>query len=160
MHLPRQQPPPLRQVGACWPQRTLVHGQVCHLMALLPLSSLPHRKSAPPAGQTSAFAQAAAQAQAEVSCAHVLHQSTATLLTHIAFELRRVTLLMLPCMRTSGQPLGCCSFAVPCLAFLLGFSIGFSTGLWKQRSCKRCGPGTCLPAEGTPSLYLSVHLCC
>ena len=39
-------------------------------------------ESAPPAGDTSAFAQAAAQAQAQVLCVHVLHPFL-TVLTHI-----------------------------------------------------------------------------
>ena len=142
MHLQRQQPLPLHQVGACWPRCTLVHCQVFHLKALLPLSSLPQLESAPSAGQTSAFARAAAQANAQVLCVHVLHPLLATSWTHTAFKLRSVKLLTLPCTCNPGWLLKCCPLAVPHPDLLMGLSDGFSRSLCRQRSYKRRGPGT------------------
>lgn len=86
MHLPRQQPLPLPQVGACWPRCTSSACQLCSLKA--PLSCMPQLKSAPPAGDTSSFAQAAAQANAQVQTVTFCIHSLATVLTHMSLSSR------------------------------------------------------------------------
>ena len=162
MHLPRQQPLPLPQVGACWPRCTSTACQLCSLKA--PLSCMPQLKFCPTCRRYIQLCTGRSSGQCTGTKCHILHPFPGHIIDAHVFELQSVWLLMLPCRRNSRRLPGCCPFAVPRPVLLLGLSFGFSTGLWKQRSCNCCGPGICLPAEGAPSLQrcmsLSVHLCC